>query len=40
MSPADAEDLFISAIRDISFESKMFLKSIGLLISVVLIFNS
>ena len=40
MSPADAEDLFISAISEISFELKIFLKSIGLLISEVLFFNS
>ena len=29
MSPADAEDLFISAINEISLELKIFLKSIG-----------
>ena len=40
MSPAEAEDLFISAINEISLELKIFLKSIGFIISEVLFFNS
>ena len=40
MSPAEAEDLFISAINEISLELKIFLKSIGFTISDVLLSNS